>query len=176
MKTLNEYFREKYGHRIHKITVSLPFACPNRDGSISDNGCFFCREGSLPDGNDAAIPVEKQLKSGIIKGKKRFGRQTLFMAYFQTGTNTYAPLTELKSIYDSVACFPEIIGLDVGTRPDCIDRANTALLQGYSSKLREVWVELGLQSSNDRTLNTINRGHMAVDYVKAAGLIKDAGI
>ena len=119
-RTLNQYFREKYGHRIHKITISLPFACPNKDGSISSDGCVFCREGSLPDGNDTKIPVEKQIRAGINKGKKRFGKKTLFMAYFQTGTNTYGSVKELK-IYDPILDFKEVIGLDVGTRPDCID-------------------------------------------------------
>ncbi len=176
MRTLNEYFREKYGHRIHKITISLPFSCPNKDGSISSYGCWFCREGSIPDGNDFSVPLESQIKLGIKRGKKRYGKKTLFMAYFQTGTNTYAPLSELKKTYDSVAEFPEVIGIDIGTRPDCVDRANISLLQGYMGKLREVWIELGLQSSNESTLKRINRGHTAKDYLKAADLITRAGI
>ena len=175
-KTLNEYFRGKYGHRIHKITISLPFACPNKDGSISSDGCIFCREGSLPDGNDSKIPVEKQIRAGINKGKKRFGKNTLFMAYFQTGTNTYGNIKELKKIYDSILGFKEVIGLDVGTRPDCIDAEKANLLKSYTNNLKEIWVELGLQSASDKTLKAINRGHNASEYVRAAKLVKGAGL
>jgi len=175
-RTLNQYFREKYGHRIHKITISLPFACPNKDGSISSDGCIFCREGSLPDGNDTKIPVEKQIRAGINKGKKRFGKKTLFMAYFQTGTNTYGSVKELKKIYDPILNFKEVIGLDVGTRPDCIDDEKVNLLKSYSGSLKEIWVELGLQSGNDKTLKAINRGHNAAEYARAAELVKGAGL
>ncbi len=174
--SLNHYFREKYKKRVQKITVSLPFTCPNRDGKISKGGCTYCYKGSMPPKNSTDIPLEKQIEEGIFRGKRKFGKDTLFMVYFQTYSNTYAGIDELKSRYDMALKYADVIGIDVGTRPDCVSEETLDLLKSYSNKLQEVWIEYGLQSANDETLKRINRGHNAVDFINAVKRTKKKGL
>jgi radical SAM protein (TIGR01212 family) len=174
--SLNQYFREKYKKRVQKITVSLPFSCPNRDGKISKGGCIYCYNGSMPPKNSLEIPLEKQIEDGILRGKKKFGKDTLFMVYFQTYSNTYAGVDELKSRYDTALKYADVIGIDVGTRPDCISDGILDLLKSYSDKLQEVWIEYGLQSANDSTLKRINRGHNVACFTSAVKIAKEKGL
>jgi radical SAM protein (TIGR01212 family) len=130
----------------------------------------------LPGGNSISVPLEEQLEQGITRGVARYGKGTKFLAYFQTGTNTNAPLDELKKIYDAPLKYPEIIGIDIGTRPDCVDPSVLMLISSYSGKYGEIWVELGLQSSSNDTLKIINRGHTVQEFDKAAAAVKEAGL
>ena len=158
--SLNNYFRSKYNTRVQKIIITQNFKCPH-------SGCAYCYKGSMPPGYSVDTPLEEQIEAGIKKGRKRYGEKTRFMAYFQSFTATNAPVDELKKSYDIAASYPEITGIDVGTRPDCIDAEKLALLDSYVKDEFEVWVEYGLQSANDETLKRINRGHSAADWEKA---------
>lgn len=171
----NTYLKQKFGQRIHKITVDAGFTCPNRDGSVSAGGCIYCNaKGSGTGFHAQGVSVTEQLeraKSYIIKRYKA----TKFLAYFQAYTNTYAPLSKLKSIYDEALAVKDIIGLSIGTRPDCVNDDVLDLFGSYA-QTHLVWMEYGLQSSHDRTLKLINRGHDLACFVDALKRSKQRGL
>jgi radical SAM protein (TIGR01212 family) len=173
--SLREYYSLKYGSRVQKLTVSLPFTCPHvkPDGS---GGCTYCHNGSIPDLNDRLLPMAKQLMTGIAAAQKRYGEDVKFIVYFQTNTNTNAPVDKLKKIYDEAYNHQNVIGIDIGTRPDCAGDEVLGLLDSYCDRGTEVWIEFGLQSSNDVTLKTINRGHTADDFLDAVRRAKKTRI
>ena len=155
----NGYLKEIFGRRVQKISLDAGLGCPNRDGGISGKGCIYCdQKGS---GTGAKIlnnkSIEEQLSTGIEWAKKRYGAER-FIAYFQSFTNTNAPVDVLKDLYGRALSFEGMAGLSVGTRPDCIDHEKLALLNHYAEDFL-VWIEYGLQSSHDITLKAINRGH-----------------
>lgn len=155
---LNTYFRNRYGERVHKISIDAGLTCPNRDGTISAAGCIFCNAKGSGTGNfTKGYSITQQLENSKGPVIKRF-KAKKFMAYFQSFTNTYAPFETLKEIYDEALAVPDVVGLAIGTRPDCISEAVLDLLQAYAEKYL-VWIEYGLQSSHDSTLKLINRGH-----------------
>ncbi len=166
-KSLKDYFLSKYGRRVQKITVALPFTCPNRDGTKARGGCTFCAEGSKPSMLDSSVPLELQIRQGIERARRKYGRDILFMVYFQSYTNTYADVGTLKELYDVALSFDGVIGIDVGTRPDCVPDEVLDLLEGIGRRGYEVWVEYGLQSANFETLKRINRAHGVSDFVSA---------
>ncbi len=165
--SLKDYFTERYGKRVQKITVALPFTCPNRDGTKAVGGCTFCSEGSRPSMLSPSVPLETQIREGIERAKRKFGDDILFFVYYQSYTNTYADINLLKEVYDTALRFEGVVGIDVGTRPDCVPEEVLDLLAGYSERGLEVWVELGLQSANFETLKRINRAHGVSDFVDA---------
>ena len=155
---LNSYFRERYGHRVHKITVDAGMTCPNRDGKISTKGCIYCNElGSGTGMHRRGLSITEQLVRAKPKVIKRF-KAKKFIAYFQAFTNTYAPLAKLESLYNEALAVEDVIGLSIGTRPDCVTLPVLDLLASYASD-RLIWIEYGLQSVHDKTLAIINRGH-----------------
>ena len=164
---LKDYFLGRYGKRVQKITVALPFTCPNRDGSKAWGGCTFCSEGSKPSMLDPGVPLEVQIVEGMERAKRKYGEDILFFVYYQSYTNTYADLETLKRVYDTALKFKGVVGIDVGTRPDCAPEEVLDLLTGYAEKGLEVWVEYGLQSANFETLKRINRAHGVSDFVDA---------
>ncbi len=165
--SLKEYFLEKYGRRVQKITVALPFTCPNRDGTKARGGCTFCADGSKPSMLDSRVPLEVQIKEGIERAKRKYGEDIYFFIYYQSYTNTYADLETLKRVYDTALKFEGVVGIDIGTRPDCVPEEVLDLLTEYAEKGLEVWVEYGLQSANFETLKRINRAHGVSDFVDA---------
>lgn len=158
--SLNEYFKNKYKKRIQKITVSLPFTCPH-------GRCSFCWQGSMPPGNNTSMDLKTQIETGILRGKKKYGEDTGFFIYFQTYTNTNDTPENLKKTYDSCLGYDDVIGISVGTRPDCVPDEILALLDSYASRELEPWVELGLQSASNETLKKINRGHTVEQFIDA---------
>jgi radical SAM protein (TIGR01212 family) len=174
-RSLKSYFDGVFGSRVQKITVSLPFMCPNmnEDGS---GGCSYCHKGSLPPGSDMTAPLAKQIMQGIAAGTRRYGGDTKFIVYFQTYTNTNAPVEALKEIYSEAFNHPGVIGIDIGTRPDCVDDEVIALIASFARPGGETWIELGLQSANDETLKNINRGHSVKDFIDAAGRIRATAV
>ncbi|MDY6824278.1 MAG: TIGR01212 family radical SAM protein [Thermodesulfobacteriota bacterium] len=155
---LNTYFRSTFGCRVHKITVDAGFTCPNRDGTLSREGCIFCNSRGSGTGAFArGESITHQLEAGKKALARRFKAQK-FIAYFQAHTNTYAPLERLKALYDEALAVDGVVGIAVGTRPDCVDDDVLDLLQGYADNAM-VWVEYGVQSARDETLALINRGH-----------------
>jgi len=168
----SRYLREKFGCRVHKITVDAGFSCPNIDGTFSSRGCIFCDNASFsPAVRLRGWSLEKQIEKGIEFGEKRYGAEK-FIVYFQPYSNTHGPVEELKKKYDAVKIFGDkIAGISIGTRPDCIDEEKLSLLESYAGGY-EVWLEYGLQSVHDRTLELINRNHSYGDFLKAVELTR----
>ncbi len=170
----SKYLKERFSCRVHKISIDAGFSCPNRDGTISRDGCIFCdNRGFSFNSRNTARPVEAQIREGMKIGKNRFKAEK-FICYFQAYTNTYAPPHLLRQRYDVVKKFSEIVGISIGTRPDCIDEEVLALLREYTDPY-EVWLELGLQSIHEKTLRFINRGHSFKDFLEAVRFIRKAG-
>jgi radical SAM protein (TIGR01212 family) len=155
-----------YGKRVHKVAIDAAFTCPNRDGTKGRGGCTFCNNASFSPNGLWPVPVSEQLESGRRVIQKRTGARC-YIAYFQTYTNTYAKPEYLRSLYDQVLAEKDVIGLSVGTRPDCVPSKVLDLLVGYQDRGYEVWLELGLQSSFDHTLKRVNRGHGYAEYHQA---------
>lgn len=162
----SEYLKNKFGKKVYKITLDAGFSCPNRDGTISSGGCIFCDDGgSFSRAHSNALSIEKQVEQGIHNLSTRFKAQK-FMSYFQAYSNTYKPVDELKKIYDASLCSSDVVGISIGTRPDCVDEQKLDLIASYTEKY-ETWIEYGLQSMHDKTLKFINRGHDYQTFVKA---------
>lgn len=162
-----EYFKKEFGGRVQKLAIDAGFTCPNRDGSKGTGGCTYCDNDAF---NPSYCHPEKSVALQIIEGiefhENRYRRASRFLAYFQPFSNTYAPLEKLREIYDQALLFPEIVGLVIGTRPDCIDEPKLE----YFSRLSEshyVMLEYGIESCYDKTLSRINRGHTFSEAVQA---------
>ena len=155
------------------MSLHSGLSCPNRDGRIGREGCVFCDNTSFVPPLRHGIPmnIHEQVVTGIEALKKRYGA-TRFIAYFQSFTNTYALPERLKDIYDQVPPLPEIVGMSIGTRPDCVDEKVLSLIESYYPRLPEVWIEYGLQSIHDKTLKAINRGHSAEAFFAAVSLTR----
>jgi hypothetical protein len=156
----------RFGCKVHKLQIDAGFTCPNRDGKLAVGGCAYCdgrgstlrQKGPLPS-------VAEQIRSGKALYRNLRGAAK-FIAYFQTFTNTYGPVEKLRALYDEALLQEDVVGISIGTRPDCVDEGILDLLQGYA-KTKHVWIEYGLQSIHDRTLERIGRGHDAADFVEA---------
>lgn len=161
--SFNQYLRREFNERVYRVPIDAGFTCPNRDGLRAVGGCTFCDDrGSGAPTIDQRLQVRDQLHTGINRIRRRF-KAKKFLAYFQAFTNTYAPEAVLRSLYD-VALEPEdVVGLCIGTRPDCLDDNILDLLAEYAQKTF-LWLEVGLQSSVNRTLDLINRGHSAEEF------------
>lgn len=171
----SEYLKTKFGKKVYKITLDAGFCCPNRDGTISDGGCIFCDDGgSFSRAHSKTLSVQEQVLTGVETLSTRFKAQK-FMAYFQAYSNTYKPVDELKSIYDASLCHKDVVGISIGTRPDCVDDEKLDLIASYTQKY-ETWLEYGLQSMHDKTLKFINRGHDFETFLKACNAAKKRGI
>ena len=165
-RTFNTYLKEYFGTRVYRVPIDAGFTCPNRDGTRAFGGCTFCDDrGSGAPTIDNALNVRQQLSSGIERIRRRF-RSKKFLAYFQAFTNTYAPEAALRNLYDVAFEFEDVVGLCIGTRPDCVPDNVLDLLAEYDQKTF-VWLEIGLQSAFNRTLDLINRGHSAEEFFDA---------
>jgi len=171
----SEELKRVFGCRVHRISVDAGFSCPNRDGTVGSGGCLFCSDrGSGSFGIARGESIANQLELGKeVMVRKYKAKQ--FLAYFQPYSNTYAPTAVLRSLYDAALAVPEIVGLIVGTRPDCLPDETLALLSEYHRRTW-FWLELGLQSPHDRTLATIRRGHDSAAFLAAARRVKALGI
>lgn len=169
------YLKNKYGAKVYKITIDAGFSCPNRDGHISTGGCIFCDDGgSFSQAHSNRLSIEEQVTVGAETLAKRFKAQK-FMSYFQAYSNTYKPVNELEKIYSSALCHKDIIGLSIGTRPDCVDNDKLKLISSYKDDYY-TWVEYGLQSVHNKTLKRINRGHDYDTFLRAYEKTKKYGI
>ncbi len=163
---LKSYWRNRFGCRVHKLPLDAGFTCPNRDGSAGTGGCIYCDSRGSALRQAGALPgVEEQLRRGKDFYRRR-GRPEKFIAYFQTFTNTYAPVGTLRTRYDEALADEDVVGLSIGTRPDCLPDETLSLLESYAER-SHVWLEFGLQSIHDRTLRAINRGHDAATFLDA---------
>jgi uncharacterized protein len=170
---LKSYWRNLFGCNVHKLQIDAGFTCPNRDGHVATDGCIYCDGRGSKLRQQGVLPsVTDQIKSG----KKHYaGKAVKFVAYFQTFTNTYAPVDHLRKIYDEALSEPDVIGLSIGTRPDCLDAQTIDLISTYAQKYH-VWVELGLQSIHDKTLQFINRGHNSTQFFAAIAALNGRDI
>lgn len=166
MTTLGSYLKNKWGEPVHKVSINGAFTCPNRDGSKGIGGCTFCNNASFSPASQNIIPIADQVAQGQRQIRKR-KPAAKFIAYFQAYTNTYGDIAYLKALYDEALLQPEIIGMSIGTRPDCVPDPVLALLADYQRQGYEVWLELGLQSARDESLARVNRGHGFAEYVDA---------
>ena len=172
-KHLNKYLKEKFGERTLKICIDGGFTCPNRDGTISTGGCIFCSEkgsGELINYNEK---ISKQISQYFLSYRSE--RANKFIAYFQNFTNTYDTLENLKAKYDAALIDDRIVGLEISTRPDCINEEIVKLLRSYTDRYY-VCVELGLQTSNENTGNLINRGYTNQQFTNAVSLLNKYNI
>ncbi len=173
--TFGQHLLQLHGERVHKIALDAGFTCPNRDGSKGIGGCTFCNNSSFNPNGQQPQDMEMQLDSGRRAIAKRT-RAKKFLAYFQAYTNTYADVAELDKLYCEAMQARDIIGLSIGTRPDCVSPQVLDLLAGYQAQGRVVWLELGLQSSFDETLQRVNRGHGLKEYREVAIAARRRGI
>lgn len=171
----SDHLKQKFGAKVYKITLDAGFSCPNRDGTISDCGCIFCDDGgSFSQAHSNRLSIEEQVNTGAETLSSRFGAQK-FMSYFQAFTNTYKPVSELEKIYKSALCRSDIVGLSIGTRPDCVDDEKLKLISSFTPDYY-TWIEYGLQSVHDKTLKRINRGHDYKCFLEAYEKTKSAGV
>lgn len=155
----NEYFRLTFGQRVQKVSIDAGFTCPNRDGSITKGGCTYCNNDAFnPSYCEPLKPIHQQIDEGISFHKVRYRRAMKYLAYLQTYSNTYASIHELERIYTEALSHPDVIGLIIGTRPDCVDDDKLNLIANLA-KSKYVMVEYGIESINNTTLERINRGH-----------------
>jgi radical SAM protein (TIGR01212 family) len=171
----SEELKRVFGCRVHRVSVDAGFSCPNRDGSVGTGGCIYCGgEGSGAFGIERGIPVSGQIESGKEVMTRKY-KAKKFIAYFQSYTNTYAPVEHLRGLYDEALAVKDVVGLIVGTRPDCLPENILNLLAEYSARTY-FWLELGLQSTWDRTLKLIGRGHDFASFEHSARSCKNKGI
>lgn len=174
--TLNNYYREVFGCKVYKIALNGDFTCPNRDGTISNSGCIFCSDsGSGEFGGKAEHELKKQFSTikSMMQNKWAEGK---YIAYFQSFSNTYGPIEKLRKIYyEALSLDRDIIGLNIGTRPDCFNEEVYQLLNELNHKTY-LTVELGLQSMHDNTLKLINRGHDLRTFNETVSKLRNLGI
>jgi radical SAM protein (TIGR01212 family) len=165
------YLRERFGERIQKITVDGGFTCPNRDGTKGEGGCIYCdNEGFSVATYLPGHSIHDQIRAGI-DAARRAKKGKKFIVYFQSYSNTYAPVNILREKYEGVRDFEPVVSLAIGTRPDCVNHAILELINSYTDQY-EVWIEYGLQSANNKTLKNINRGHTVEDFIEAVTLTR----
>ncbi|MCF8068000.1 MAG: TIGR01212 family radical SAM protein [Desulfobacterales bacterium] len=171
----NTYLRGLFGCRVQKITVDAGLDCPNRDGHISSGGCIYCNlQGSGTGAYRKGISITDQIER-VKKPLIRRYKAKKFLVYFQAYSNTYAPVKHLKALYDEALGVKNIVGLSIGTRPDCIDEEKISLIESYTEDFL-IWVEYGLQSIHNKTLKKINRGHDYNCFEKAVKATQNRGI
>ncbi|GMQ60267.1 TIGR01212 family radical SAM protein [Vallitalea sediminicola] len=173
--SLNYYLRELYGEKIYKIAIDGGFTCPNRDGTIDTRGCIFCSEGGSGDfASSASLSIYDQIEEGKKRlSSKKTGNK--YIAYFQAYTNTYAPINRLEALFREAISHPDIIGLSIATRPDCLDNEVIKLLANIN-KTKKVWVELGLQTIHTSSASFIRRGYDLECFDSAVTRLNKAGL
>ncbi len=173
-RTLNQHYREKFGCKVYKLSLDGGFTCPNRDGTLGTGGCIFCNGGSgaFAEGPCGSIALQLEQAKQRVRAKNPDGK---YIAYFQAYTNTYAPVARLRALYNAAIAPEEILGLAVGTRPDCLGDDVVALL-GELNARKPVSVELGLQTVHPASVAYIRRGYENQVYFDAVKRLKAAGI
>lgn len=173
--TLNSYLKEKFGCKVYKISLDCGFTCPNRDGTLGYGGCIFCSEGGSGDfAESRALGVTEQIESGKEKVKNKI-KSGKYIAYFQAFTNTYDDVNTLEKIFSEAINHPDIVALSIATRPDCLEQEKIELL-GRLNKIKPIFVELGLQTVNEKTTKYIRRGYTLDVYDDAVKRLHEQGI
>lgn len=173
--TLNSYLKEKFGCKVYKISLDCGFTCPNRDGTLGYGGCIFCSEGGSGDfAESRTLGVTEQIESGKEKVKNKI-KSGKYIAYFQAFTNTYADVNTLEKIFSEAINHPDIVALSIATRPDCLEQKKVELLSRLN-KIKPIFVELGLQTVNEKTAKYIRRGYTLDVYDDAVKRLHEQGI
>ena len=171
-----DWFSTLFGRRVQKVSINAGLTCPNRDGTLGSGGCTYCNnEAFIPAYCTPDISVTEQIERGIAFHRRRYRRAENFLAYFQAYTNTYAAIERLKSLYDEALSYPGVLGIVIGTRPDCI---SSDMLDYFAEMSRDyfVLIEYGIESTNDDVLRHINRGHDFASSVRAVTETAGKGI
>ncbi len=173
MKLLSQHYKEKFGCKVYKLSLDGGFTCPNRDGAIGHGGCIFCTgSGEFAEGGPEPISLQLERARARVQAKNKNGK---YIAYFQAFTNTYAPVARLRELYTAAMAPEEIVGLAIGTRPDCLGDDVVALLAELNG-IKPVSVELGLQTIHESTARYIRRGYSTDVYYDAVKRLKAAGV
>ena len=175
MRTLNEHYQEKFGCKVYKLSLDAGFTCPNRDGTLGTRGCIFCSgfgSGEFAEGGPDPIALQLERAKQRVGAKIKEGK---YIAYFQSFTNTYAPVEKLRSLYREAIAPEYVVGFAIGTRPDCLGEDVVALLAEVNA-VKPVSVELGLQTIHAETARYIRRGYEAQAYFNGVKRLKAAGI
>lgn len=173
MKMLSDHYREKFGCKVYKLSLDGGFTCPNRDGTLGTRGCIFCTgSGEFAERRCESIALQLERAKARVAAKNKGGK---YMAYFQSFTNTYAPPQQLRQLYLEAIAPEDIVGLSIGTRPDCLGEEVLAVLEEINTR-KPVSVELGLQTIHEETAQYIRRGYPAQTYFDAVKRLKEAGI
>lgn len=172
---LNDYLKTRFGKKMYKLAVDGGFSCPNRDGTKGTGGCIFCSVSGSGDFAEHGKDIKVQLENARKRIENKLPPDCGFIAYFQSFTNTYAPVEILRSLFESALDTEGIEALSIATRPDCINAEKAALLAELNAK-KPVFVELGLQTSNEETAHYINRCYPNADFTKAVRLLRENGI
>ena len=173
-KTLSDHYREKYGCKVYKLAIDGGFTCPNRDGTLGHGGCIFCSGTGSGDFAEHGADISAQLEKAKarVAFKNKSGK---YIAYFQSFTNTYGPLEQLEALYRAAMAPAYIVGLSIGTRPDCLPQETVELLARLN-KIKPISVELGLQTIHNDTAKYIRRGYETEVYFDAVRRLKEAGL
>lgn len=187
------YFRQRFGERLQKVVIDAGFTCPNRDGTVGTGGCTYCDNAAFhPSYSTAGKSLARQIDEGIEFHRVRYRNTKAYLAYFQSYSNTYAPLERLKSLYEEALSHPSVVGIVIGTRPDCVDGwkldyladvKNGLVLDGWEREVAgRIWrkplviMEYGIESCYDATLSRINRGHDFETARKTVSMTAERGI
>lgn len=176
-QTVSTYLKKKYGRKLYKVSINAGFSCPNRDGTLSERGCIFCSgAGSGDFAGNPALSVTEQITLGKKQIEKKLPKEGGgLIAYFQAFTNTYAPVSKLRQVYEEAAAHPEVKIISVATRPDCLSEEVLNLLSEMNEK-KPVWVELGLQTIHEKTAQYIRRGYSLPVYDEAVRNLRSRGL
>lgn len=173
--SFNQYLKDTFGCKVYKISINAGFTCPNRDGTLGTRGCIFCSKGGSGDfAESSSLSVTEQIESGKQRVSKKI-KSGKYIAYFQAFTNTYAPIEVLAEKYCEAINHPDIVGISIATRPDCLGEEVLTLLSEIN-KIKPVFVELGLQTIHEKTAEYIRRGYPLSVYDNAVKALKAAGI
>lgn len=173
--SFGHYLKQRFNTIVCKVNVDAGFTCPNRDGTLDITGCIYCNNNSFrPSECKPQLSIKEQMRKGMNYLSLRYGAER-FLVYFQPFTNTYAPLDELEHLYTEALSHPSVIGLAIGTRPDCVDEEKLSLIESLAKK-HFILIEYGLQSIYDKTLQYIHRGHNYQTFLDAVNLTVGRGI
>lgn len=173
--SFNQYLKDTFGCKVYKISINAGFTCPNRDGTLGTRGCIFCSKGGSGDfAESSSLSVTEQIESGKQRVSKKI-KSGKYIAYFQAFTNTYAPIEVLAEKYYEAINHPDIVGISIATRPDCLGEEVLTLLSEIN-KIKPVFVELGLQTIHEKTAEYIRRGYPLSVYDNAVKALKALGI
>jgi radical SAM protein (TIGR01212 family) len=170
----SQFLKERFGCKVYKLTVDAGFTCPNRDGTRGHGGCIYCENRAFSPAAGSRLSVSKQLEQEKRLAAERYNARK-FIAYFQPFTNTYGPLPRLGELYQEALSVEDVVGLSLGTRPDCTPEPVLNYLQRLAARTH-LWIEYGLQSAHDSTLRTINRGHTSAEFEDAVHRAQGRGI